>query len=87
MLAEGLVPRMPEIPEVLFNCLKDIYITLVPFCLKLRKHAEEGPWGDEVWGPAKLRGWATRLEVIRGEVGNSIFLPGLHNNVLTGLVF
>jgi len=87
VLAEGLVPRMPEIPEPLFNCLKDIYITLVPFCLKLREYADERPWGDDEWGPLKLRHWATGLEVVRGEVGNSIFLPGLHNNVLTGLVF
>ena len=34
-----------------------------------------------------MRGWATRLEVVRGDVGNSIFLPGLKKTVLTGLVF
>ena len=54
-LESGLVPKMPGFPEALFVCLKNIYVELVPFCLKLREYANERPdkqpWPSQSHGP------------------------------------
>ena len=78
---------MPEIPEALFICLKNIYVELVPFCLKLRGYANERPWPSQSPGPGYSRYWATYLEVVQGDVRNSLFLPGLKDKTLNALLF